>query len=178
MNTEVRNFHSTNVLTQVVSVCNDADMIRFADIAKGLREQVNNDIKHLRANYAEQNKLRKHVLRFRDLEGDSKAREGRIQRAAALIGADDFVDVSKQLKTGEDVSTCITLHLDSELPLWALMQAIVEQTSEIQVIELQHALEHFGKKSTRQAIESALAAHKETFETKSRGREKFVSLKR
>jgi len=55
---------------------------------------------------------------------------------------------------------------------------IVEQVTEIQVVELQHALEHFGRKSTRQAIESSLAAHRETFETKARNRDKFVSLKR
>jgi hypothetical protein len=39
-------------------------------------------------------------------------------------------------------------------------------------------LTYFDRKSSRQAIESALASHKETFETKTRNREKFVSLKR
>jgi hypothetical protein len=58
------------------------------------------------------------------------------------------------------------------------MWAVVEQVEEIQVVELQDALEHFGQKASRQAIESALASHREIFETKTRGREKFVSLKR
>ena len=58
------------------------------------------------------------------------------------------------------------------------MQAIVEQAGEIQVIDLQDTLEYFDVKTSRQAIESALASHKETFETKTRGREKFVLLKR
>jgi hypothetical protein len=61
--------------------------------------------------------------------------------------------------------------------LWEVMVAIVEQKPGIQVIELQLALEHFGRKTSRQAIESALATHKNEFETKVRGREKFVSLK-
>ncbi len=64
------------------------------------------------------------------------------------------------------------------MPLWLAMKAIVEQTTEVQVVDLQDALEYFKIKASRQAIESALASHKETFETKVRNREKFVSLKR
>lgn len=178
MNTEKCNIESTNSLTQIESQCTVGAVIRFIDIEKGLKQQINNDVKQLRSNYVEQNRLRKHVLRYRDLERDAKAREERIRRATALVGVDDFEDVGKQLKAGEDVSTAIGLPLNSDLPLWTLMQSILEQTSEIQVVELQHALAHFGRNTSRQAIESALAAHKETFETKPRGREKFVSLKR
>jgi len=178
MNTEKRNTDSTNNLTSVASLCNDGSMIRFADIEKGLKQQVSEDVRQLRANYTEQGKLRKHVIRYRDLEREAKSREDRIRRATALIGVDDFTDVAKDLKAGDDASTSITLILDPDLPLWLLMQAVVEQTSEIQVIELQHALEHFGRKTSRQAIESALAAHKETFQTVVRSRDKFVSLKR
>jgi hypothetical protein len=58
------------------------------------------------------------------------------------------------------------------------MRAIVEQVTEVQVVDLQDALEYFGKSASRQAIESALASHKETFETRTRNRDKFVSLKR
>jgi NH3-dependent NAD+ synthetase len=68
--------------------------------------------------------------------------------------------------------------VDDKLPLWLAMRAILEQTTEVQVVDLQDALEHFGIKASRQAIESALASHKETFETKTRSRDKFVSLKR
>jgi hypothetical protein len=79
---------------------------------------------------------------------------------------------------GEDVSKKVTVYVDEKLPLWLAMKAIVEQATELQVVDLQDALEYFKIKASRQAIESALAAHKETFETKVRSREKFVSLRR
>ncbi len=179
MKPERRKGDSRNVLGDVESKFNlDPVMGRFADIEKALNQQLSSDVKHLKANYTEQNKLRVAVMRFRDLETDAKAREERIQRIAALIGEEQFEDVRKHMLSGEDVSRSIAVTVDAVLPLWLAMRAIVEQVSEIQVVELQHALEHFGKKTSRQAIESALASHKETFETKTRNRDKLVSLKR
>src|SRR5713101_919873 len=153
-------------------------MVRFADVKKRLEQQRSADVKHLKANYAQQNKLRPAMLRFRDLEIDALAREGRMQRVVALIGEEQFDDLRKQMLSGNDVSKKISVTVDEDLPVWKAMRAIVEQVSEIRVIDLQHALEFFGKKISRQAIESALTAHKETFATKTRSRERFVSLKR
>jgi hypothetical protein len=178
MNTEKCNTGSINMVTHVASICNDAGMVRFADIEKALEQQTAADLKRLKANYAEQNKLRPSVLRFRDLESEAKVREERIQRIVALTGDETFEDLRKKLLSGSDVSRGIPLTVDDELPLWMAMRAIVEQVTEIQVIELQHALEYFDRKTSRQAIESALASHKETFEAKTRNRDKFVSLKR
>lgn len=178
MHTEKCNADSTHNLTEIASICNDAVMVRIADIEKRLLQQHSSDVKHLKANYSEQNKLRPSVLRFRDLENDAKVREERIQRIVALIGGDEFDEIQEKMKSGDDVSSEIAIAVDMDLPLWMAIRAIVEQVSEIQVIELQHALEHFGKNNSRQAIESALASHRETFETKTRNREKFVSLKR
>jgi hypothetical protein len=153
-------------------------MIRLSDIEKSLRQQLKADMKQLQSNYVEQNKLRPHVLRWRDLESDAKTREQRIQRTMALIGEDEFVSIQELIAAGNDVSNAIGVAIDGQLPLWMAIRAIVEQVSEIQVSDLQLALDHFNRKTSRQAIESALASHKETFETKVRGRNKFVSLKR
>ena len=165
------------LLTCVASMCN-ASTMRFGDLAKALDQQIAADIKQLKANYSLQNKLRPAVLRFRDLESDNKTREERIQRIVALTGKESFEDLRKKMLSGYDVSNGISVAVDEALPLWMAMRAIVEQVLEIQVVELQHALDYFGRKTSRQAIESALASHKETFETKARSREKFVSLRR
>jgi len=153
-------------------------MIRLGDIEKRLQQQRQDDVKQLRSNYAKQNKLRPYQLRLRDLENDAKLREERLRRVVALIGEEKFHDLRKQMAVGNDVSKGIALAMDGELPLWLAMKAIVEQVPEIQVVELQDALAHFGKKASRQSVESALASHKEAFETIRRGRNKFVSLKR
>jgi len=153
-------------------------VIRLADLEKRLEQQYNEDVKYLRKNYSEQNKLRASVLRFQDLEREALVREDRMQRVILLLGEEKFEDTRRELLAGKDVSREIVVFVDDKLPLWLAMRAIVEQVTEIQVVDLQDALLHFGKKASRQAIESALASHKETFETKTRSREKFVSLKR
>jgi len=176
MHTENRNIESTKNLTTVASECNVGSVIRFADIEKRLDQQYVEDVKQLRKNYSEQNRLRPSVVRFHDLEREAKVRQERITRVVMLLRDNKFE--RRELPTGNDVSRDIVVSVDDKPPLWLAMKAIVEQTTEVQVVELQDALEYFKIKASRQAIESALASHKETFETKTRGREKFVSLKR
>lgn len=165
-------------MTHIESKCTLNSVIRFSDIARRLDQQYNEDVKQLRKNYSEQNKLRPAVIRFRDLERDAAARERRMKRIVMLVGDEKYRDTIESLRQGDDVSKEITVNTDDKLKLWRAMQAIVEQAGEIQVIDLQDTLEYFKIKASRQAIESALASHKERFETKVRGREKFVSLKR
>jgi hypothetical protein len=178
MNAESRNSESTNLLTRVASKCTLNSVIRFADIEKRLNQQYDADAKSLKANYARQNKLLPAVIEFRDLEREAKDREDRMRRVIELLGEEKFDDTRKELRAGNDVSRMIAVNVDDDSPLWETMRTILEQAGELQVIDLQDALLHFGKKASRQAIESALASHKETFETRTRNREKFVSLKR
>jgi len=139
-----------------------------------LERQYDEDYEYLQKNFAEQNKLLPAVRRFQDLEREAKVRRERGAGIIAVLGEDKFKDLDVTRRTvGKDI-----FFTTESVPLWAAMRAIVEQVSEIQVVDLQSALEYFKRKVSRQAIESALAAHKETFETKPRGREKFVSLKR
>jgi hypothetical protein len=153
-------------------------MIRFADIEKRMNQQYEEDMRQLRKNYSEQNRLRRSVLRFQDLEREAKAREDRMARVVMLLGAEKFEDTRRELLKGNDVSKEIVTLTPDKLPLWQAMKAIVEQVTELQVVDLQDALEYFGVKASRQAIESALSSHNETFETKARGRDKFVYLRR
>jgi len=178
MQTEKRNTESTNSLTEVDFGFTIPRVIRFADIAKRLSQQYDEDDKQLRKNYSEQNLLLPSVVRFQDLEREAKDREERMARIITLLGEEKFADTLTDLRKGEDVSRKISVNLYKKLPLWMAMQAILEQMGEILVIDLQDALEYFKMKASRQAIESALASHKETFETRMKSGDKFVSLKR
>jgi len=174
MNTVKRNIDSTNILTQVESSCIIGTVIRFADLRERLERQYDEDYEYLENNYAEQNKLLPAVRRFNDLEREAKVRRERGAGIIAVLGEEKFKEVDVKRRTvGKDI-----FFASESVPLWAAMRAIVEQVSEIQVVDLQSALEYFKRKVSRQAIESALASHKETFEIKTRNREKFVSLKR
>jgi hypothetical protein len=153
-------------------------MLRFADIEKRLEKQFDADDTSLKANYAKQNKLLAAVLEYRDLENEAKVREDRMRRIIELLGDENFGDTRKDLLAGKDVSKVISVNTDDSSPLWEAMRTILEQVSELQVVDLQDALLHFGKKASRQAIESALASHRETFETRTRNRDKLISLKR
>ncbi len=176
METQSRNIDSRNVLTYVESSFSLA-LVRLDDIERALLQQFTEDTKQLKLNHEEQNRLRPHVMRHRDLLRDEEARNTRLRRIMAALGTDRFETLDKSMRAGKDVSKTIGTVTADDLPLWEVMVAIVEQKPGIQVIELQLALEHFGRKTSRQAIESALATHKNEFETKVRGREKFVSLK-
>jgi hypothetical protein len=177
MDTEKQRFDSTLHLTDVASALHNDTMLRLGDIEKALEQQFREDEHQLKLNHAEQAKLRPKIIRYRDLEGQAKTRETRMRRIMALLGEDRFQTVREHAKAGRDVSKTVALAVDFDVPLWEAIAAIVEQTPGIQVVELQHALEHLGRKASRQAIESALATHKDDFETKIRGRDKFVSLK-
>jgi hypothetical protein len=151
-------------------------VIRLAEIERRLRQQRDADVKQLRSNYKEQNKFHRAVLRFRDLEKDASVRQERIDCIAALIGGEQFHELPAHSASEKDTRNEINPALNNKLPLWMAMRAIVEQVSEIQVVELQDVLTFFGVKASRQSIESALASHGETFKTVPRGRSKFVSL--
>jgi len=151
--------------------------MRLADIEQALIQQIKEDERQLKLNNAAQSKLRPLVMQFRDLERDEKTRTTRMRRIMAALGPDRFETLNKSMRAGKDVSNTIGTVTADDLPLWEVMWAIVEQKPGIQVIELQFALEHFGRKVSRQAIESALATHRNEFELETRGREKFVSLK-
>jgi CBS domain-containing protein len=182
MDTEVRNSEATHGrkhrLTHVASSFSVTHMVRYKDIEKRLGQQYNSDVKSLKQNYARQNELLGYVIEFRDLEREAKSREDRARRVIELLGDEEFADTRKEMLNGVDVSKEVVITTSDESPLWEAMQTLLEQTGELQVVDLQDTLLHFGRKVTRQAIESALGSHKEAFHTVVRNRDKFVSLKR
>jgi hypothetical protein len=182
MNTEERNteatVHRKNGLTYVAAEFSLTGMVRYKDVEKRLDQQWDADTKSLKQNYARQNELLRYVVEFNDLEREARMREDRARRVIELLGEEKFADTRKEMLEGKDVSKEVVIATNDDSPLWEFMKTILEQTGELQVVDLQDTLLHFGRKVTRQAIESALGAHKETFQTVVRNRDKFVSLKR
>ena len=102
--------------------------------------------------------------------------EDRMVRIIAAVGDKGFETLSgkgtKSSKPKDEVAV-----VSGNTPLWKAIFAIVEVKPSIQVVELHHALESFGHRTSRSAIESALETHKDDFEIKRDGRRKYVSLK-
>jgi len=147
-------------------------MIRVSDIQEALKQQAASDMNRLDAIDAEQRELREQYLRFRDLDDEKKLKNSRLQRTASVLG-DIYEDMVTKDKKFRPYAIAV-----SEVALWEAMLAILEHVPEMQLHELQHTLAELGKKVSRQAIESAVTTHRDKFESKPRGRDKFVSLKR
>jgi hypothetical protein len=151
--------------------------VRLDDIQFALRQQLAEDERQLNLIHKKQNELRPAYMQYNDLVREEKTRDTRRRRVIAALGADNFETLDKSMRAGKNIAKTLGTVTADDLPLWEVMYAIVEQKPRIQVVELQLTLEYLGRKTSRQSIESALATHKNDFETKIRGREKFVSLK-
>jgi predicted ribosome quality control (RQC) complex YloA/Tae2 family protein len=177
MNTEARKNDDRISVDNLSSLCSNERVIRTAQVAKALSQQAKVDFDRLKAIESEQTKLRKEYLQFLDLEEEKKNRSARLRRTAALIPSNlQSIGASDDDEEEEDFRTYV-VHVN-DLTLWEAMLAVLEHTGEIQLYELQHVLEQLGKKVTRGAIESAITTHAGNFHAKTRGRERFVSLKR
>jgi hypothetical protein len=97
-----------------------------------------------------------------------------LRRTASLIP-----DHIKSIRSDDDADEFGTYVVNrQDLMLWETMLAILEETGEIQLSELQHMLEQLGKPVTRRAIEKAIQAHKKELSTRPKGRDRLVSLAR
>jgi len=172
MQTDVCQSDDRNSLDRLSSMCCNGLVIKAAQVAKALQQQSRADFDRLKAIDAEQNKLRPDYLKFVDLEEEKKRKEDRLRRTSSLIN-DMVGEDTKQYDEFNEYIIPV-----SDLTLWEAMLAVLEQAGEIQLYELLHVLEQFGKKVTRGAIESAIKTHPKVFQARSRNRERFVSLKR
>jgi hypothetical protein len=174
MQTEARHNDDRKQLDNLSSVCCNGDVIRAGQVAEALSQQAKADFNRITAIESEQKKIMADYLRYKDLEGEKKAKADRLRRTVSLI-PDHLHKIRAQGEADEFDSYMVKL---SDLTLWEAMLAVLEHTGEIQLFELQHVLEQFGKKVTRGAVESAVTTHPDKFQAKTRGRERFVSLKR
>jgi hypothetical protein len=177
MNTQARQIDDSKTLDKLSSICSNENMIRAAQVAKALSQQAKSDFDRLNAIDSEQSKIRREYLRFIDLEAEKKEKSARLRRTASLI-PDRLKNIGVTGDDDEYDSFDMYVIQAEDLTLWEAMLAILEHTNEIQLYELRHLLEQFGKKVTRGAIESAVLTHPDKFRATTRNRERVVSLKR
>jgi len=152
--------------------------MRYGDIRKRLLSTHSSAGKRLAEIHKRQNELHAAYREYLDLLADAKRYEKRVARIdAALSESDDFEDIKQSQKDGKDVSNKVTVVTNSATPLWEIMVAVLEETGEIQVIELELLLNSLGIETSRSALESALKTHKNEFDIRGDRHGKFVSLK-
>lgn len=157
----------------------------FFDVKARMKERVVADSKRLQAIREEMTSLSAAYNRFVDLREEQLAREKRIQRLIAILGPEEYADLSKRDPAPDyPLASCFTAAPDvlrQELPLWIAMQEYLGYVAEARIAEIESFFGMFGVEMltvNRQAIESALKRHPDVFKTKKRKREKFISLRR
>lgn len=177
------------LLTNLSSFYSLPEMARFRDILLGISHQTTRKCEELATDREELNKLRDGYQRYRELAERIESAERNVKIGMALL-----ISAPTKIKEDaeahwDDYETATEMSSKSEIPLdsadmdlskyslWRVIREIVRQTVTIRVFELEDHLKTFGIKTTRAAIESALATHTKEFRITKRGREKYVSLK-
>ena len=174
MQSQISSHDNTILLDTVSSASYNSTVIKAAQVAQAMSQRAKADFDRLKAIDKEQAQLRSGYLRYRDLEDEKRDKGERLRRTASVVPKEHV----KFAVSGDDVDDFNSYIVKvSDLPLWEVMLAVLQETGEIKLFELHHVLEQFGKNVTRRAIENALTAHNADFRAISRGRERFVSLR-
>ena len=178
MNGEVFNSECVDTLTNTHST-RSIDFVRYGDIRTRLLQSHKDAAKRLSEIHDKQNELRSAYRHYLDLQSQAEFYETRIKRiVAALRESDDFENVDESVKRGKNVAKTISIPMaPDDVPLWEIITAILEESGELQVIELELALKTLEFETSRSAIESAIKTHKDEFRIRTSGRAKFISLK-
>jgi hypothetical protein len=159
--------------------CNLIPMARFPDIVDGLGKQVMADAGEIRKTGAELGKLRAAYQRYRDLTAHLDSRVERVKVGLGLLAAQENWNIGEAFTLLDNLGIELQAPSDlrGEMPLWKMVREVVRQTEELRIVELESVMNGLKIKASRQALESAIDAHKRTFKIRRSGREKFVALK-
>ena len=154
------------------------------EVEQSMKQRLLHECERLSAIYQEKDQLAKAYNRFLDLAHEQIRRERRLQRIVAVLGAEKYVLLACNETNEGPISSRMVMDADTlrdSLPLWEAMKEYLHHVGECRIAELE---EFFDKNlgvnfpgANRQAIESALKRHSETFKTRKKGREKYISLK-
>jgi hypothetical protein len=166
------------VLTDAQSMCSITN-VRYGDIEKRLRQSHKDAYGRLVAIREEQSNLYPAYRRYVDLEKQAAFYENRAKRIAAALREKVDVDATDEsVKQKKNLGNAVLLAMNpNDVPIWEIISAILEETGELQVVELELALRNLGIKTSRSAIESAFKTHQNEFRIRMSGRNKFVSMK-
>jgi hypothetical protein len=155
-------------------------MPRDIDIIDGLRSQYRLDAKAIQQINGRLNNLRPLFQEYLDLSDQLTSLEDRAKVTYLMLSS--FTQWNNDAEEPPPEVLGIAFERDvrrekASVPTWKAMREVVRQSLKIRIVQVQELLREFGHKASRQAIESALATHRGTFQVTITGREKFVSLR-
>ena len=181
-NAVARNIDANNSLDSVAKLCHNQIVARLGDVLVRVRGALQVDATRLRELSTEMEKYADAHNRYLALERETAEHEKSAHALIALLGPKAFLNVMKHDESGV-VGDEIDIYpsaadLRDRTPLWEHVRTYLRFVSEVQVNDVVMFLKWLGITCSRQAVESAVKAHKETFAVKQRGRERFISLKK
>jgi len=176
-----RKIDCRNNLTYVNSVYSML-AVRFKDIVFGISQQTSRKCEELAKDREELNQLRDGYQRYRELSAGVESKERSVKIGFALLlnasGKGDPATDSALERFSDAELSLNESDIDlSKISLWRIIREIVRQAVKVRVFELEEHLKAFGVRTSRAAVESALATHSKEFRITKNGREKYVSLK-
>jgi hypothetical protein len=176
------NQKSIDLIDTILSLLYCLVMPLLTDAQRAIKQRLLAACERVREIRTEQEKLASAFERYNILQRELKQQEKRIDRLAGLIGPNLFLAAELEDKSnviGNTVETHTSIdQLRNELSLWEAMTEYLSYAEEARIQDIQSFLESFGLVASREAVESALKRHPETFKTKKRGGTKLVSLKK
>ena len=127
----------------------------IAQILKAMKQRVQYEAKQLQAIETEVDGLAEKYHRYNELSDIAREKARLLDRLEAMIGKTD------QLKY---------------LKLWEVLELYLTFVPEAQVADILGFFDWIGYKSNRQAIESTIKTHKDTFAVRKDGWDRFISL--
>ena len=173
---------SINLVDRILYLLYRLTMPLLTDAQRAIKQRLLAACERVREIRSEQEKLASVYERYNILQRELKQQEKRIDRLAALIGPNLFLAAELEDKSnviGDTVETHTSIdQLREELSLWEAMAEYLSYAEEARIQDVQSFLESFGIAASREAIESALKRHPETFKAKKLGGTKLISLKK
>jgi hypothetical protein len=152
------------------------------DVYTNIRQRLLHECEGVRNGRQEMESLAAQYHRYRDLQAEVDSHWKRILYILRLIGPDRAAKVMASDKTGviREATDNPSQSDDgrADLPVWKAIREYLREAGEARVGEIQSFLTWLGFENvSRQAIESALKRHERTFGVRTKGHERFVSLK-
>ncbi|HEY4905051.1 MAG TPA: hypothetical protein VIH89_16370 [Candidatus Sulfotelmatobacter sp.] len=160
------------------------------DIQDSMKQRLIHECERLQGIQKEKTELAAAYNRFLDLTDEQARREVRMKRIVAVLGKTEYYNLVQTEPVNEPdapngpLTSQMIMEPDllrENLALWEAMKEYLHYVPEARIAEIEEFLCYpFGvgmEGANRQAIESALKRHPETFKTRKKGREKFISLK-
>lgn len=151
------------------------------DVVEQMKQRLLHECEQIQKARKEMAKLATAYNRYVDLKTAQERSMRRVQRIMAVLGPAESGDAMKADESdviGETVEPVTTLSRH-DLPVWEAMKEYLLHVREARIAEIERFLYDAMALSNvnRQAIESALKHHPETFRTRRKKREKYILLK-